>query len=68
MLKQAALKIAGTLEELGLPYAFTGGFALAFWGEPRLRLDGVPVDIAFAMPGYEEEALRRAVRVPLAGG
>ncbi len=111
MLKEAALRIAGTLEELGLPYAFIGGFALAFWGEPRLtadlditlladdperaagellrrfkprvqdplaflrqtrvlllEVDGVPVDIAFAMPGYEEEALRRAVRVPLSGG
>ena len=111
MLKEAALKVARALEELGLPYAFIGGFALAFWGEPRLtadlditllaedpegaarkllerfrprvedplgflrqtrvlllEVDGVPVDVAFAMPGYEEEALRRAVRVSLPGG
>ena len=111
MIGRAALRVAGVLEELGVPYAFIGGFALAFWGEPRLTADldltvltqdpegvarellarfpsrvedplgflrwsrilllvveGVPVDVAFGMPGYEEEALRRAVRVRVGPG
>lgn len=32
-------KIANILEELKIPYAITGGFAVAIWGKPRYTAD-----------------------------
>ena len=32
-------KIARILEDLKIPYAITGGFAVAIWGKPRYTAD-----------------------------
>jgi len=111
----AARELAEFLKESGVLYAIAGGFALQYWGEPRLTRDldvtvlvpqeqlpgfldfalkrfrprlpdakdfalkhrvllveteaGVPIDVSLGIPGYEEEALKRAVirDVPEAG-
>ncbi len=45
--------------------------ALAFAKQHRVLListsDGIPVDLSLGIPGYEEEAMRRATKVSLAG-
>jgi Na+/glutamate symporter len=33
------LKIAKILEDLKIPYAVTGGFAVAVWGKPRFTAE-----------------------------
>lgn len=106
---KAAREIADFLEARHISYAFIGGLALQYWGEPRLTSDidvtvlvsnevleefvnvvlkhfrarikdansfalknymlliesseEVPVDISLGIPGYEQEALQRAVLV-----
>ncbi|HEY7334297.1 MAG TPA: nucleotidyl transferase AbiEii/AbiGii toxin family protein [Bryobacteraceae bacterium] len=38
-LEEAALELAGVLDELHLRYMLIGGAAVGFWGEPRATLD-----------------------------
>lgn len=53
-------KLVAVLDDMGIPYAFTGSFALGFWAEPRSSKD---VDVALLIDDREEKAevLRRLV-------
>lgn len=111
---EAAWEVHEFLTRIGVPYAIIGGFAVQYWGEPRLTVDvdvtvsappddpealvrtivthfpsrvedpipfarrsrmvlvrasnGCPVDISLALPGYEDEVMRRTVNYELEPG
>lgn len=45
--EQAAWEVHEFLTKLGVPYAFIGGTAVQFWGEPRFTAD---LDLTVATP------------------
>lgn len=53
------IKIAKTLEELKIPYAITGGYAVSVWGHPRSTID---IDIIVELFGAKIQNLASALK------
>jgi len=58
--KQLLCKIAKILQDLKIPYAVTGGFAVAVWGKPRFTAD---IDIIVELVSKNIKPLTKALLV-----
>jgi len=57
--RKVVAKIAKILDEVGIPYFITGGFAVSIWGRPRATFD---IDIVVELIEPKVEALAKALR------
>lgn len=57
--QEVVVKIAKILDEVGIPYFITGGFAVSVWGRPRATFD---IDIVVELAEPKVEPLAKALR------
>src|SRR3989344_3579476 len=58
--QELLIKIAKILDELDIPYAITGGYAVSVWGRPRSTFDiDVVVELAKPKAVFLSKALRK---------
>ena len=57
--RKVVAKISKILDEVGIPYFITGGFAVSIWGRPRATFD---IDIVVELIEPKVEALAKALR------